>query len=104
LIKILSDKTGSNSSSSNLEASLQNYIKSKPRFNKSKEEVKNQCITRVYAVNSIDEDGWVNPSNIQILDKINMPTNNVYISNDFILKRHKEVIKNVYSYESNFYN
>ena len=56
---------------------------------------KNQCITRVYAVNSIDEDGWVNPSNIQILDKINIPTNNVYISNDFILKRHKEVIKNI---------
>ena len=66
--------------------------------------LKNQCITRVYAVNSIDEDGWVNPSNIQILDKINIPTNNVYISNDFILKRHKEVIKNIYSYESNFYN
>ena len=65
---------------------------------------KNQCITRVYAVNSIDEDGWVSPSNIQILDKINIPTNNVYISNDFILKRHKEVIKNIYSYESNFYN
>jgi hypothetical protein len=54
--------------------------------------VKKQCITRVYAVNSIDEDGWVSPSNIQILDKINIPTNNVYISNDFILKRHKEVI------------
>ena len=66
--------------------------------------LKNQCITRVYAVNSIDEDGWVNPSNIQILDKINIPTNNVYISNDFILKRHKEVIKNIYSYESNFCN
>ena len=56
--------------------------------------LKNQCITRVYAVNSIDEDGWVNPSNIQIMDKINLPSNNIYIANDFILKRHKEIIKN----------
>ena len=55
--------------------------------------LKNQCITRVYAVNSIDEDGWVSPSDIRIIDKINIPTNNIYKTNDFIIKRHNELIK-----------
>lgn len=57
--------------------------------------LKNQCITRTYGVSCADEDGWVNPSNIQILDKINLPNHNIYAWNDFILKRHKEVIKNI---------
>ena len=54
---------------------------------------KNQCITRVYDINSIDEDGWVSPSDIQIIDKINIPTNNIYKTNDFIIKRHNELTK-----------
>ena len=55
---------------------------------------KNQCITRVYNINSIDADGWVSPSDVQIIDKINIPTNNIYKTNDFIIKRHNEIIKN----------
>ena len=55
---------------------------------------KNQCITRIYDVTCVDEDGWVNPSCVKIVDKINVPTNNIYKTNDFIAKRHKEILKN----------
>lgn len=55
---------------------------------------KNQCITRIYDVTCIDEDGWVNPACVKIVDKINIPTNNMYKTNDFILKRHNELLKN----------
>ncbi len=53
----------------------------------------NQCITRKYNVTDCDEDGWVAPNKVVIIDRVNLPSKSIYKTNDFIQQRHKEILK-----------
>lgn len=55
----------------------------------------NQCITKKYFIKDIDKEGWVNPSKVQIIDKINLPNHCIYTTELFLESRHNEIINTI---------